>query len=142
MWGDSALTLRDTRAEIARALEGGAEDARAKAALSTLAVGRYVLLRAGPLEQWAYVGPQRHHLLIPMTYCSCHDFLIRTVAQKFPSREAPAGRPPAFCKHLLGLEIARGRGKFAALNVTEEELRSVIREILKYGYSQTLRRKL
>lgn len=134
---NAPITLGDTRAEIAKALGGGEEDPRVRAALSALTIGRYVLLRAGDLEQWAYVGPQGHHLLIPLTYCSCHDFLIRTIAQKPSPRGAPA-----FCKHLLGLEIARRRGRFAALNVTDEELSSIIREILKYGYSQTLRRKL
>lgn len=130
------MSLRKTRASIERALSGGADLSVAK---STLLLGRFIKLRQSSSdsvavipELWVYVGPRAHYLLIPMTYCSCHDFLIRSVAQKTSN----------YCKHLVGLELALREGRVSEIEVSPDEMLVVVREILKYRFSQTLRRKL
>lgn len=130
------MSLRNTRVSLERALSGSADLSVAR---STLQLGRFIKLRLlgsddGDMtpEVWAYIGPRAHYLLIPMTYCSCHDFIIRSVAKGASD----------YCKHLVGLELARRGGKISEIELSPDEMLVVVREILKYRFSQTLRRKL
>ncbi len=100
--------------------------------------GRFVELRAiltnttSSWSMWVYVGRERDYVLIPYIYCSCMDYLVRTVFLKTRS----------YCKHQLGLLVAIRRGLFKTIAVTLEELYAIVDEIVERGFSATLRRKL
>lgn len=81
---------------------------------------------------WVYEGRERDYILIPGAFCSCKDFILRTIMSK-KSR---------YCKHLLGVHIAINRGKYMSIDMDPGEGFSIIREILDQGISRTLRKKM
>lgn len=91
-----------------------------------------IKVKDGDREVWIYGGPERDYVIIPRAFCSCMDFAIRVVSR----REAP------YCKHLLGLEVARRLGKYREVEVEVQDLIKVVREVFTKGFSRTLRRIL
>lgn len=83
-------------------------------------------------EIWVYMGEERDYLLLPGVFCSCKDFILRTILNKASS----------YCKHQLGVYVALSRKKYIELNVYPEELYGIIQDILERGFSIHLRRKL
>ncbi|ADV65494.1 metal-binding protein [Desulfurococcus mucosus] len=127
------MDLRETRSRLstdssALTLEGR----NAREVLSLVYSYRFVRLVVNGGEIWVYTGPERDYVAIPGTYCSCMDFAIRVVSR---------GETP-YCKHLLGLEVARRLGKYREVRLGSEEAVAVVREALFKGFSKTLHRML
>jgi len=122
------MSVEETRKVLMSILERGVD----QASLS-IYEGKYVELKAilkntvDSWSMWVYMGRERDYILIPYIYCSCMDYLVRTVFLK---------------KHQLGLLVAIKKGLFKTITVTLEELYTIIDEILEKGFSITLRRKL
>jgi predicted nucleic acid-binding Zn finger protein len=127
------MSVEETRKVLMSILERGVD----QASLS-IYEGKYVELKAilkntvDSWSMWVYMGRERDYILIPYVYCSCMDYLVRTVFLKTRS----------YCKHQLGLLVAIKKGLFKTITVTLEELYTIIDEILEKGFSITLRRKL
>jgi predicted nucleic acid-binding Zn finger protein len=127
------MSVEETKATLLSILERGGDYYSAD-----VYGGRFVELKASlsglkdTWSLWVYTGRERDYLLIPYTYCSCMDFLIRTVSMKTRTH----------CKHQVGLLIAMKKRLFKTINVTLEELYVIVTEILESGFSATLRRKL
>ncbi|MCC6034333.1 MAG: hypothetical protein LM567_02395 [Desulfurococcaceae archaeon] len=127
------MSVEETRKVLMSILERGVD----QASLS-IYEGKYVELKAilkntvDSWSMWVYMGRERDYILIPYIYCSCMDYLVRTVFLKTRS----------YCKHQLGLLVAIKKGLFKTITVTLEELYTIIDEILEKGFSITLRRKL
>lgn len=123
------MDVRETRSRISMDLLGKEEVVRELAPLAY--TYRFVRLTTADKasDLWVYMGPQRDYVVIPGTYCSCMDFTIRVISQ---------GVSP-YCKHLLALEVARTRGKYREVRVSETEAVKVIGEALSRGFSKTLR---
>ena len=83
-------------------------------------------------ELWLYLGREYDYLIIPGAYCSCRDYIIRTIINK-TSR---------YCKHQVGVYLALKKNKYLTLNTTLEEAYQIIREILERGFSLLVRKKL
>lgn len=81
---------------------------------------------------WVYMGLRSDYVIIPGTFCSCKDFIIRTAINK----------TSAYCKHLLGQYIASREGKYITLRVSPSEAAGILLEILNHEYSTTVRKKL
>jgi len=127
------MSVEETRKVLMSILERGVD----QASLS-IYEGKYVELKAilkntvDSWSMWVYMGRERDYILIPYIYCSCMDYLVRTVFLKTRS----------YCKHQLGLLVAIKKGLFKTITVTLEELYTIIDEILEKSFSITLRRKL
>ncbi|MEM4527857.1 MAG: SWIM zinc finger family protein [Desulfurococcaceae archaeon] len=91
-----------------------------------------IIIGHGNKEYWVYMGPRSDYLIIPRTFCSCKDFIIRVIALK----------QTHFCKHLMGVEMAIRMKKFRVIEMKIEDLMKIINEIMKSGFSTTLRRKM
>ena len=83
-------------------------------------------------DLWVYLGKSNDYLIIPGVFCSCMDFIIRTVVNKASS----------YCKHQAGIYLAMNKNKYSVLDVDLKEAIIIIDEILNKGISVTLRRKL
>ncbi|MEM0001442.1 MAG: SWIM zinc finger family protein [Desulfurococcaceae archaeon] len=83
-------------------------------------------------EIWIYAGRERDYILLPGVFCSCKDFILRTVINKTSK----------YCKHQLGVYIAISRKKYVELNVKLEEAYVIMQEILDKGFSISLRRMI
>jgi len=82
---------------------------------------------------WFYLGKKEVYLIIPMTFCSCMDFLINVVERKI----VPT------CYHLASQILAENYGKYRRLsNITVDEEEAILEEVEKYKYSPTLVRLL
>jgi len=81
---------------------------------------------------WVYLGRNSDYVIIPGVFCSCKDYVIRTIINKTSS----------FCKHQAGLYIALKESKYVVVNVDFEEAYRIIQEIIDKGISQSLRKKL
>lgn len=82
---------------------------------------------------WFYLGKKEVYLIIPMTFCSCMDFLINVVERK----TVPT------CYHLASQIIAENYGKYRRLsNIKVDERETIFEEVEKYKYSPTLVRLL
>ncbi|MGB9827968.1 MAG: metal-binding protein [Thermosphaera sp.] len=81
---------------------------------------------------WVYTGPRGDYLLVPRSFCSCKDFMIRTASTK---------KTPA-CKHLVGLELAAKLGKKREVSLSAEDCVRIVFEILEKNLSPTLRKAL
>jgi len=127
------MSVEETRRVLVSVLERGIDYA-------SLGVheGRFVELKAvltnttSSWSMWVYMGRERDYVLIPYIYCSCMDYLVRTVFLKTRS----------YCKHQLGLLVAIRRGLFKTTAVTLEDLYTIVDEVIERGFSVTLRRKL
>ncbi|MCC6010835.1 MAG: metal-binding protein [Desulfurococcaceae archaeon] len=127
------MSVDETKKMLTSILEKGVEYP-----LADIYESRFVELRAtlgrngNPWSLWIYAGRERDHILVPYVYCSCMDFIIRTIFT----------RTRTHCKHQLGLLVAIKRKMYRTLSVTLEELYVIVNEILEKGFSPTLRRKL
>ncbi|MEM1641302.1 MAG: hypothetical protein QXI85_00730 [Desulfurococcaceae archaeon] len=81
---------------------------------------------------WIYMGRSSDYLIVPGYFCSCMDFMVRTVINK----------TSPYCKHLAGVQIAMKAKKYAVLHVDVEESAVIIAEILENRFSSTLRKLL
>lgn len=81
---------------------------------------------------WVYMGRERDYLLVPGAYCSCKDFLLRTVINKTSK----------YCKHLLGLHVSMKMNKYLEVSVDLERFLKISHEIIEKGFSIELRRAL
>lgn len=81
---------------------------------------------------WVYMGRERDYLLIPGVYCSCKDFLLRTVINKTSK----------YCKHLLGLHVSMKKGKYLEVEIDVERFLRIVHEIIKKRFSLELRRSI
>lgn len=91
-----------------------------------------IKVKDGGREVWIYGGPERDYVIIPGAFCSCMDFTIRVVSR---------GETP-YCKHLLGLEVARRLGKYREIEMEVQDVIKVVREVFAKGFSRTLHRIL
>jgi len=128
------MSLEETRKTLLSVLERGVDSS-----LAEIYEGRFIELKTSIRGEtgdtwslWIYMGRERDYVLVPYTYCSCMDFLIRTVFLKIR----------AHCKHQLGLLVAMKKKLFKTLDVVIDDLYVIINEILEKGFSPTLRRKL
>lgn len=81
---------------------------------------------------WVYRGKESDYLIIPGVFCSCKDFILRTIINK-TSR---------YCKHQLGVYVAMSKNKYLSIDANLEEVFAILKEILDRGFSPTLRRKI
>lgn len=81
---------------------------------------------------WVYIGSLNDHLIIPRTFCSCKHFVIRVMSEK----KSPG------CHHILGQMLAEKNGQYRIVYVDERELLNIVNEVIHYGRSKTLRRKI
>lgn len=81
---------------------------------------------------WFYIGERYDHIIVPHTYCSCRDFLIRVMSRK----------QSLACKHLLMQRIAELKGKYRIVEMGSEEYLRIIYEIVRINISPTLRKLL
>ncbi len=78
------------------------------------------------------VKGSRDHVVIPFIYCSCPDFIIRSVCQNILHP----------CKHILACYIAEKLGIYVRLDCSVRLARIILEEVLEKGISVTLRRQL
>lgn len=97
-----------------------------------LAAYRCVLLdKEGVL--WAFRGRNRDYIIVKGVYCSCKDFLVRSVGR---GRRKP-------CYHIVAVERASREGSYVDLSgITSTQVRIVVLEVLTRGFSSYLRRVL
>ncbi len=81
---------------------------------------------------WVYIGVERDHIVVPETYCSCKHFIIRVMSEK----ETPV------CIHLLAQRLALEKKMYRVVEVDIDSYVSIVREIIEYGRSRILRKKL
>ena len=90
--------------------------------------GRFVLLR-DELKLWAYIGSRSDYLVIEGLYCSCGSFTRSLLKQ--PS-----------CIHLAAVEVAKSSGRYRRIEASDDEVVSIVWELLTTGFSKRLREKL
>jgi len=124
------LSVRETKNALARLLERESESI-----MPAVYELRFIKLaiRVGSYTQslWVYLGRESDYLIIPGVFCSCKDFIMRTVINKTSS----------YCKHQAGVYMASKRNKYLTLSVTPEEAYDIVFEILNEGMSLKLRRR-
>lgn len=81
---------------------------------------------------WFYIGEKHDHIIVPHTYCSCRDFLIRVMSKK----------QSLACRHLLMQRIAELKGKYRVVEMNREEYLRIVYEIVRINISPTLRKLL
>ena len=80
-----------------------------------------------------YVGEKHDHMIIPFSYCSCKNFLIKVMTKK----------ARLSCKHLLMLKYALDNRLFRTIRINNDKLlKNIIDEIINLGISPTLRKLL
>jgi predicted nucleic acid-binding Zn finger protein len=127
------MSVEETKRTLTSILERGVDYSLADVYESKFIELRASLDKSGySWSLWVYAGRERDHVLVPYMYCSCMDFLIRTIFTKTRTH----------CKHQLGLLVAMKRKMYRSLSVTIEELYTIVNEVLEKGFSPTLRRKL
>ena len=130
---DDILDVRDT----AKYLETITPDSpEAKSIIGEVYERRFaeILCKQGSMGAhiWVYTGPRGDYLLVPRSFCSCKDFMIRTASTK----------KTLACKHLIGLELAVKLGKKREVSLSADECVRVVFEILEKNVSPTLRKAL
>jgi len=81
---------------------------------------------------WVYTGPRGDYLLVPRSFCSCKDFMIRTASTK----------KTLACKHLVGLELAVKLDRKREVSLSADDCVRIVFEILEKNVSPTLRKAL
>jgi len=81
---------------------------------------------------WVYIGSRRDHIVIPKTYCSCKQFIIRVMSEK----ESPS------CIHLLGQILAEERGLYRVVVADLDSYVKIVNEVIDYSRSRVLRKIL
>ena len=95
---------------------------------------RLVLLQRSPAELWLAMGREGDYLVVPGTFCSCPHYRYR-VAWGLSSEP---------CYHMVAVEIARRTGRYHDLTetLTEDDVETIIHEVVAAGRSAHLRRLL
>ncbi|MEM1834480.1 MAG: metal-binding protein [Thermosphaera sp.] len=127
------LDVRDT----ARYLESIAPDSpEAREIISEVYEKRFVkiscTLGERTVDVWVYMGPRSDYLIVPRSFCSCKDFMIRVAST----------RKTLACKHLVGVELALRLGKKRDLALDADTCVKIAFEVLEKNLSPTLRKAL
>ncbi len=95
---------------------------------------RFIVPRIGGDEApvLLYIGVHRDHIIVFPFFCSCKHFVIRVMSEKRDK----------YCSHLLGARLAAEKKWYRVIDVSFKELWGIVTEIIYYGRSKTLRRKL
>lgn len=125
------LSVRKIKENIESLLESKVHDI-----LPSVYEYRYVKVIAsdGDLDYtyWTYLGIRSDYLIVPLYFCSCKDFIIRTVINK----TAPC------CKHILGVHLAMKKGRYTVVRASVQDSDRIVSEIMSRSFSPTLRRLL
>ncbi|MCD6301675.1 MAG: SWIM zinc finger family protein, partial [Staphylothermus sp.] len=71
-----------------------------------------------------YVGERHDYIIIPFSYCSCKNFLIKVMNKK----------TKLTCKHLLMLKYALENNLFRTIRINNDKLlKNIISEIISIG---------
>ncbi len=111
--------------------EGLPEDS-VKKAVSAAYGKRLLVVSKRPLIVF-FMGENRDHVILPYTYCNCRDYMVNVLSRGIRG----------YCYHMLAYCIGYNRGLLRDYIIDDKVLlSSMIREIIKYNRSASLRKIL
>ena len=107
-------------------MRGRGSKGKMSKAVEAAARGRYIMISVNP-PVYTYLGVASDYVLVDESYCSCESFA--TILRR-GKRE---------CKHILGLYVAREKGKILVNKLPPRDVSRIVIETMLTGRASTLR---